>query len=224
MILGSYMKRLVMFISGLALCAFLFVGTAFAAPFQNGGFELGVTSPPFVEVHVGDTNITGWAVTAGNVDFIDTYWQAHTGTNSIDLNGNASGTIAQTFDTIAGHQYRVDFWLAANPVGGDVIKTVSVDTTGVGNNPLSYTFNRTGHTISSMGWVQYSYNFTAEGISTTLSFASLESDPSSDYGPALDDVSITDTFTPPVGAPEPGTIMLLLAGLVGIASARKLKG
>ena len=45
MALKSYMKRLVMFISGLVLCVFLFVGTASAAAFQNGSFEWGLRYP-----------------------------------------------------------------------------------------------------------------------------------------------------------------------------------
>jgi choice-of-anchor C domain-containing protein len=222
MVLKSYMKRLVMFISGLALFVFLFVGTASAVPFQNGSFETGTTSGAFVQVNVGDPNITGWAVTAGSVDYINTLWTAHAGTRSIDLNSNVAGTIAQTFDTIAGHTYQVEFWLSGNPAGAPTTKTVAVDATGTGNDPLQFTFDVfAGQTLTNMGWEQNFYGFLAEGSSTTLTFASLIT---GSYGPALDDVSITDTFTPPVGAPEPGTIMLLLAGLVGIASARKLKG
>jgi choice-of-anchor C domain-containing protein len=214
-----------MFIFGLVLCVFVCVGTASAAAFQNGSFELGTTSPPFVEVHVGDTNITGWAVTAGNVDFMDTYWLGHTGANSIDLNGNSLGTIAQTFDTISGHPYQVEFWLAGNYAGGPTVKKVEVNATGTGNTPQQFTFDVTGHSSTNMGWEQHFYNFTADGSSTTLSFASLSVNigGANNYGAVLDDVSITDTYTPPVGAPEPGTIMLLLFGLVGVASARKLK-
>jgi len=214
-----------MFISGLALCIFLCVGTASAAPFQNGSFESGTTSGAFVEVNVGATNITGWAVTAGNVDFINTLWTAHNGTRSIDLNGNQLGTIAQTFDTISGHTYQVEFWLAGNTGGGPIIKTVEVDATGTGNDPLQFTFDIAGHSTTNMGWEQHFYNFTAQGSSTILAFASLAVNVGglNYYGAALDDVSITDTYTPPVGVPEPGVMILLLAGLVGAASARKLE-
>ena len=216
------MKRLLMFISGLALSVFLCVGTASAAAFQNGSFETGTTSGTFVQVNVGNTNITGWAVTAGSVDYINTLWTAHDGTRSIDLNSNVAGTIAQTFDTIVGHTYQVEFWLSGNPAGPPTAKTVEVDASGTGNNPLQFTFDvLAGQTLSNMGWGERFYNFTAQDLSTTLTFASLIS---GSYGPALDDVSITDTFTPPpVGAPEPGVMILLLAGLVGVASARKLK-
>jgi choice-of-anchor C domain-containing protein len=218
------MKRLIIFVSIVTICGFLIVGKSSAAPFQNGSFELGTTyasNVQFDQVNVGNTNITGWAVTAGNVDYIITYWQAKDGTRSIDLNGNAAGTIAQTFDTIAGHTYQVEFWLSGNFVGAPTTKTVAVGATG--NNTLQFDFDvfPPVQTTTNMGWEQNFYNFTAQGSSTTLTFASLFS---GNYGPALDYVSIIDTYTPPIGTPEPGTIMLLLAGLVGIASARKSKG
>ena len=216
--LKGYMKNLAVFMSGLALFLFLTVGTSSAVPFQNGSFETGTTSGPFVQVNVGDPNITGWAVIAGSVDYINTLWTAQDGTRSIDLNSNVAGTIAQTFDTIAGHTYQVEFWLSGNPAGPPTIKTAAVDATG--NISQQFTFDVfAGQTLTNMGWEQNFYNFTAQGPSTSLTFASLIS---GSFGPALDDVSITDTFTPPVGVPEPGTMMLLLAGLVGVASARKL--
>ena len=221
------MKRLAMFLSGLVLSIFLVVGTSFAAPFQNGSFEVGTVVNPFIEVNVGGTNITGWTVTAGNVDYISTFWQAYDGARSLDLNGDSLGTIAQTFDTISGHSYQVEFWLAGNTGGGPTIKTVEVDATGAGNNPQQFTFDITGHSYpSNMGWEQHFYTFTADGSLVTLSFASLAVNIGglNYYGAALDDVSITDTYTPPVGAPEPGTMLLLIAGIVGIVSVRRLKG
>jgi choice-of-anchor C domain-containing protein len=215
------MKRLLMFISGLALCVLLCVGTVSAAAFQNGSFETGTTSGNFVQVNVGDSNITGWAVTAGSVDYINTLWVGHNSARSIDLNSNVPGTIAQIFDTIAGHTYQVEFWLSGNPAGLPITKTVEVDASGTGNNPLQFTFDVfAAQTYTNMGWGQHFYNFTAQDLSTTLTFASLIS---GSYGPALDDVSITDTYTPPIGTPEPGVLMLLLTGLIGVASARKLK-
>ncbi len=220
MVLRRYTKRLLPFTSVLALCVFLCAGTASAAAFQNGSFESGTAFEPFRPVNVGATNITGWDVTAGNVDFITTLWQAHDGTRSIDLDGGTAGTIAQTFDTISGHPYQVEFWLAANPYGSTT-KTAEVDATGVGNNPQQFTFDWTDHTHIDMGWEQHFYSFVADGSSTTLSFASLTT---GNAGPAVDAVSVTDTYTePPVGAPEPGVMILLLAGLVAVASATKVK-
>jgi hypothetical protein len=73
------------------------------------------------------TAISGWTVTSGSVDWINTYWQQPpalsngTGTGlSIDLNGTASaahpnpaGTISQTFATAPGQPYTVTFEMAA---------------------------------------------------------------------------------------------------------------
>ena len=48
------------------------VGTAHAAPFQNGSFEVGTSDPGagFVTLAAGNTSITGWTVTGNRVDNI----------------------------------------------------------------------------------------------------------------------------------------------------------
>jgi len=93
---------------------------ASAAPFTNGSFELTSGGNPgagFITKAGGDLSITGWVVTGDSVDYIGTYWQAAQGVRSVDLNGNDPGGIQQTFDTVAGQLYRVNFALAGNPDG-----------------------------------------------------------------------------------------------------------
>ena len=191
MLLKSYMKHLAMFTSVLALSVFLCTGAASAAPFQNGSFELGIITPTgdrpyWEELPIGATNITGWAVTAGNVDYyMEPGWTAQDGTRSVDLNGREAGAIAQTFDTVAGGQYLVTFALAGNPGYPQGTKTVRVS---AGGTTQDYTFDTTGKGGTSMGWVDNHFYFTAQGDTTTLTFTSLT--PGSAQGPALDDVRV----------------------------------
>ncbi|MBK6414283.1 choice-of-anchor C family protein [Sphingopyxis sp.] len=176
-----------------------------AAEFVNGSFETGVPAGSFTTVAGGNgASITGWTVTGSSVDYIGSYWTAQNGSHSIDLNGSAQGGIQQTFDTLAGIQYNVTFWLAGNPDGAPLTKNVLVSATGATNGEFS--FNSTGTSKTNMGWSKYTYNFLAAGPSTTLSFASQDAGA---FGAALDNVSVA-------AVPEPATWALMLIGFAGV--------
>jgi choice-of-anchor C domain-containing protein len=167
-----------------------FAAPALAASLSNGSFENGTDPVSFMQVNSPDsTTITNWTVSSGNIDYIGTYWQASDGSRSLDLDGSSSGSIQQTFTTVAGHTYYVTFDMAGNPDGGPNPKTMTVDT---GGTPTTYSFDTTGATKTDMNWTPMTYFFTASGPSTTLTFTSTT--PGS-FGPALDNVSVTDVLT-----------------------------
>lgn len=206
-------------ILGIALAGSLLAGWAHAAPFQNGSFETG-TDPgaSFITLPSGDTGITGWQVTGAGIDYIGPFWQAADGTRSLDLSATDAGGIQQTFDTVAGHNYRVTFSLAGNP-SAPPIKTVRVQATG--GAATDYSFDITGASTSAMGWTTQTYNFTASGAATTLSFTSLAADA---YGPALDNVVVTDLTPAAAVAPVPTLsqwALLLLASLMAALGLRQ---
>jgi len=181
-------------IASSALSALLFVGlvgTASAAPVNsNGSFETGIEPGVFTTLLAGDnTSIPGWTVESGSVDYIGTYWSASDGDRSLDLTGFNAGAVSQTFPTVVGHTYEVTFDLAGNPAGPPAVKTLEVD---AGGTATSYNFDVTGHTLADMGWQQETFSFTATGTSTTLTFTSLDN---TFYGPALDNVAVTDVLT-----------------------------
>ena len=181
-----------------------------AASFQNGSFETGPTPGGFTTLGAGNTSVAGWTVGGDSIDYIGTYWNAQDGARSIDLAGNGPGSVSQTFDTVLNGKYRVTFWLAGNTDGPPPVKSTVVSAGGPGT---TYTFDTTGDAIPGLDWKQYSYNFTAGGTSTTLSFAAGDAGP---YGAALDNVSV-------LGVPEPAQWALMIGGfgLIGAASRRR---
>jgi choice-of-anchor C domain-containing protein len=185
--------------------------TAGAAAFTNGSFELSTAAAnpgsAFTTLFGGSTAITGWTVGGDSIDYIGGYWQPEDGSRSVDLSGNANGSISQTFDTVAGQRYAINFFLAGNPDGGPAAKVAITSATG--GPAQSDTFTVTGSdSHANMGWQAYTYNYTAASASTTLSFASATG---TAYGPALDNVSV-------MGVPEPATWAMMLVGFGGLGA------
>jgi choice-of-anchor C domain-containing protein len=187
-------------------------GTVHGAAFTNGSFETGPAPPPglFIGLGAGDTSITGWTVRPVNIEYIGSYWTAEDGARSLDLSGATAGGIEQTFDTTPGRTYIVTFYLAGNPTCAPFVKHLDVGATG--SSTAHYTFDVTGHDISSMGWHQESYNFVATGTSTTLFFQSQDF---STCGPALDNVSVAVVPPIPTLSPGAGAVLALLLAALG---------
>ena len=67
-----------------------------------------------------------------------------------------------------------------------------------------------------MGWTDNFFTFTATGVTTALTFTSLENN---EYGPALDNVQVNLANGGGAPVPEPATMLLLGFGLMGMAFA-----
>ena len=202
------MKLSVLGALGLVVCS----GTAHAAAFRNGSFEMGTDPGVFTTLRSGSSNITGWTVGGDSIDYIGSYWMPSNGSRSIDLSGNNAGSLSQTFDTTPGQAYLISFDLAGNP-DQPSIKTEQVK---VGVQTLTYTFNTSTTSKSNMGWSPFSFTYVANDTSTTLSFASLTN---SAYGPALDNVAVS-TVPIPASLPLFGGAILALAGLAAFNKRR----
>ncbi|MGH3696606.1 MAG: choice-of-anchor C family protein [Pseudonocardiaceae bacterium] len=153
----------------------------------DGGFEKPQISAYALAFLVAGQSIGAWTVTQGNVDLIGPgFWSAAAGTQSVDLGGLVDGAIEQTFNTLPGQTYVVQFALAGNPDGPPTVKTGRAVVNG--QPIMDFSFNVTGKDRGNMGYRKMTFSFTSSGTRTTIAFASTSGSPS---GPVIDDVSIT---------------------------------
>jgi hypothetical protein len=164
----------------------------------------------------GICNHLGWARPASLPDLLSgtpppgITTAADTGCNGAGCNDPANGaTISQTLMTVPGQAYTLSFYYdAGSQIGGP------------GTTELTVLWNNlavTGGTISNATantWTQYTFTVVATGASTTLEFTGRQ-DPQVLY---LTGISVTPNAGggPPNG-PIPGTLLLAMMGLAGLA-------
>ena len=166
----------------------------------NGNFEAGThTSASFDQLFPGDTQLTGWTVEAGSIEWIGSYWQPSEGSRSVDLNAFEAGTLSQTIGTTTGNTYTMTFDLSANPECGLPVKTLTIQASGAVAEAFAYDTAATGNTVIDMKWETRTYSFVATSPNTKLTFTSTTL---GFCGPALDDVVVTESVAPPP-PPEP---------------------
>ncbi|NNE27212.1 MAG: DUF642 domain-containing protein, partial [Saprospiraceae bacterium] len=86
-----------------------------------------------------------------------------------------------------GDAYKLTFMMAGNPNGGVPIKELTVT---AADQQMTFSFEISGKSIHNMGWVSKSWTFRAIDEVTILSFAAVEVNPASNYGPAIDEVKL----------------------------------
>ena len=188
----------------------LFAVSANAIPFSNGSFEnLGGQT-----LQHGSwgyfPNVPGWT----GVDHLEIH-KGNGGTTFVtpadgqyyaELNAHpaqqGSFELYQTFDTIAGQTYQLEFYAQKRQSGdghfffsvGDIVNSAIND-----------------HVTSQ--WKKYSYLFTASGTSSTLGFLSGQGGGDT-VGHYLDNISIT-------AVPEPGVLALFGLGILALVTSRR---
>lgn len=217
----------------LATLAALGLGVARPAAAQtnlvtNGSFEAGGAVNNYIQASPGNTTtIPGWTVDPGSdlgdthgVVLTGTYWQAASGTNSVELNNDTGnygpGGIYQDITVTPGRSYTLTFSGSGQPNAGPDVKQTQVfwynPTAAPGTASGTFTFNRSGFSQTNMGW-------TAEGPLTltatagTMRLRFVGTVPSNDDGGfAIDNVSLI------AAAPEPSQYAAFTIGLLGLGA------
>lgn len=185
---------------------------------KNGNF-----STPHVASNATLTSLPDWTLNNGQSELIGgaLYTMpsgSASGTQAVDLNPVGTSSIEQAVPTTVGKTYTLTYAVAGNMGGGGrvPVKTGAVSVSGA--TPQSFSFDITGHTASSPGWLVKSLTFTATVPSTLVNF---QSTMGGNYGPAITNVSLVETADP--GLPMAdwqigGAALLGLMTLIGLGA------
>ncbi len=193
-----------------------------AGSFENPGYS-GTT---FQTYQAGSTAISGWTVNTVNIDWVkDSIWNAADGHYSIDMNGtnlpngtpSSPGGIQTVIPTTAGSTYRVSFAVAGFVTAGNTSnpKTMNVIADGVTRSFSLTTSNTYVAPLTlplTVAWSTLSFDFTASGISSVVSFLSTVSN-GDGSAMLLDNVAIE-------AVPEPASLALFAVGVLGLTVRR----
>lgn len=197
-----------------------------AAPFFNGSLESAASG--FIETVAAGATANGWSVSSANVEFVrsgysasgDTVAAAHDGLWMVDLNGTQGpGTISQTFDTVPGQLYLVEYWISGNAgpngstSGGS--KSLEVAWNGAVVDTATY-LHQAGDNWANLRWEGHAVVVQAAGATSTLAFRSTSLTYAA-AGPLLDDIRVS-------AIPEPATALLWLTGFGLLAATARKRG
>jgi hypothetical protein len=193
-----------------------------AEALTNGGFEAPVVAGPCC-ITSPPTDIPGWTATP-NVNVVNgTFASSPSGTNLakqgnqyLDLVGEGgTGSISQTFTTVVGQIYNLNFWYSHNLFSGLASASARLSVVGSGTN-LSDSITHSSGNNTNLDWRFYSGAFTADSTSTTLRFVNTTG--AANEGVFLDAVSV-------LAVPEPSTWAMLILGfgVLGGAMRRRVQ-
>jgi uncharacterized protein DUF642 len=158
------------FIVAAALCL---LPTLSFAQLVNSGFEPDGAVASYVRLLSGATDIPGWTVRYEGVE----WWDPLANGNVVSPNGGycvnvalIRGAISQTFATVPGQEYDINFWVGTMKANGrDGTCEVYVYT----DVSISKTFAHST-TSATLDWVQKTYAFVATGTSATIWFCGFQ--------------------------------------------------
>lgn len=185
----------------------------------NGGFEFNPVAGFYENYGTFSNNpytgpfFQGWTITLNNVDLVNPLapgaWNApaYEGSYLLDLVGYGNtGAISQTFNTLPGQQYLLQFAFGNNP-GSTSSASANVDVFGSGSLLSAVIFHNTSAS-GNLNWTIYSGAFVANSESTTLNFNNVLG--GSNGGILLDAVQVS-------AVPEPATWAMMILGFAGLS-------
>jgi hypothetical protein len=201
------------------------------AGFVNGGFEGPGLLGGRQNITTAANAPTGW-VPSGFLQNESLFYQrtgefanlvAKDGTFLVGFGGNGTtgGRIGQTFDTVAGATYTVNFFTTAQQSGTGaqsyLAEALGADgTTLLGSDSAAIP-------VGDNNWVGHVFSFVATGASSTLRFTDTSNGAAAvGINWALDAVSVG--INGPATVPEPSTLLLVLAcaGLLFAPTRRRV--
>jgi hypothetical protein len=181
------------------MCIMFCVTYTHAAPFQNGSFEnnsaLWNDEGNLDGLNASEQDLTGWTIEilAGShlewlLNSIYSTRLSGSGNYNIELAGGATQSrVSQIFDTVAGKNYQIQYYLygrsTASTSADREIKITVKNNNGSGTQIGTRTDTPAGNDT----WVKYVYTFTAQSALTYLSF---ENTTSSGVGTYLDLITV----------------------------------
>lgn len=173
----------------------------------NGSFESNVQAPGTWSLYQNG-QVPGWTSSGADdvieIDSSGVFGTAYDGNNSMEVDANHFQTVSQTITGLTpGAQYILSYMYGDRPGSGAQQLKVYFGATNVATN----TGTGTG---SNLVWTPNTFIVTADGISETLSFVGMPVGPLPSFGNEIDAVSLTSSV------PEPSTLALLGAGLLGM--------
>ncbi len=209
----NYFSRLSCAALMLALASF----SASAAPFANGSFETG--TPTNGLLSTGDsTSIPSWVVggTTSTIEFNSPGFNgqnAQQGSNFISFGHNTTtgGTLSQTFTTVIGTVYTVNYFVSRIQGGASAqaMSVMALDAVSSSVLNLAATTIPANNNVWTAGTALV---FTASSTSTTLRFTDTTAvGGGGDSNWALDNVTVNGVAAPTAGVPDNGSTIYLLA-------------
>jgi hypothetical protein len=163
-------------------------------------------------------NLSLWGLANGGADFLPA--SSPNGGNFVAADGAFdTGAISQTIDGLtAGDSYTVGFWWAGAQQFSFTGPTTEQWQVSLGGETQSTAVvDNASHGLT--GWEYQTMNFTADNTSDLLSFLAVGTPDGVPPFVLLDGVSLNANAT----TPEPGTLLLMLGGLLGGLGVIRLK-